>query len=75
MAIGHCGTEAFKVVNTVCDKNERILILDPELSGTNLLINNFYNPNIEPDQLFIYSIIQNYLKNLMIITKKHYFWR
>ena len=30
VAIGYCGTEAFKVVNTACNKNGRILILDAE---------------------------------------------
>ena len=34
-AIGYCGTEDFKVVNTACDKNGRILILNAELNGTN----------------------------------------
>ena len=34
VAICYCGTEAFNVVNTACDKNGRILILDAELNGT-----------------------------------------
>ena len=31
VAIGYCRTEPFKVVNTACDKNRGILILDAEL--------------------------------------------
>ena len=38
VALGYCGAEAFKVVNTACDKNGRILILDAELNGTNFLL-------------------------------------
>ena len=45
VVIGYCGTEAFKVVSTVCDKNGRILILDAELNGTNFLLTNFYSSN------------------------------
>ena len=30
VAIGYCETENFKVVNTACDKNGRILILDAD---------------------------------------------
>ena len=51
VAIGYCGTEDFKVVNTACDKNGRMLILDAELSGTNFLQINFYNSNTESEQL------------------------
>ena len=36
VAIDYCGTEDFEVVNTACDKNGRILILDAELNGTNI---------------------------------------
>ena len=38
------------MVNTACDKNVRILILDGELNGTNFLLTNFYNSNIESEQ-------------------------
>ena len=38
VALGYCGAEAFKVVNTACDKNGRILILDAELNGTTFLL-------------------------------------
>ena len=34
VAIGYYGTEDFKMVNTACDKNGHILILDAELNGT-----------------------------------------
>ena len=47
MAIGYCGTEDLKVVNTAPDKNGRMLILDAELNGTNFLLINFYNSNTE----------------------------
>ena len=38
VAINYCRTEAFKVVNTACNKNGQILILDAELNGTNFLL-------------------------------------
>ena len=41
VAIGYCGTEAFKLVNTACDKNGRILILNAELNGTKFFTNQF----------------------------------
>ena len=45
VAIGYCETEAFKLVNTVCDNIGRILILDAELNDTNFLLINFYDSN------------------------------
>ena len=56
-AIGYCGTEDFKVVNTACDKNGRIQIIDAKLNGTNLLLINFYNCNTESEHLsyFLHS--------------------
>ena len=42
---------AFNVVNTVCDKNGRLLILDAELNDTKFLLINFYNSNTESEQL------------------------
>ena len=41
VAIGYCGTENFKVVNTARDKNGQMLILDAELNGANLLLIKF----------------------------------
>ena len=58
MAIVYCGTETFKVVNTACDKNGQILILDAELNGTNFLLINFYNCNTESEQLSTFSTLQ-----------------
>ena len=57
VAIGYCGTEDFKVVNTACDKNGRIQIIDAKLNGTNLLLINFYNCNTESEHLsyFLHS--------------------
>ena len=69
VAIGSCGTKAFKVINTACDKNRRVLILDAELNDTNFLLINFYNSNTEPEQLSTFSTLRNYLKKLMIVTK------
>ena len=69
MAIGYCGTEDFKVINTACNKNGRILILDAELNGTNVLQISFYNSNTESEQLSTFSTLQKLLENL-IITKK-----
>ena len=62
VTIGYCGTEAFKVVNTACDKNERILILDAALNGTNFFLINFYNSNTESEQLSTFSTLQNLLE-------------
>ena len=45
VAIRYCGTEVLKVVNTACNKNGRIQILDAELNGTNFLLTNFYSSN------------------------------
>ena len=73
MGIGYCGTEDIKVVKTARDKNGGMQILNAELNGTNFLLINFYNSNTESKQLSTFSL-KNYLKNLMIITKKYCFW-
>ena len=52
MSIGYWGTETFKVVNTACDKNGRILILDAELNDKNFLLINFNNSNSESEGFF-----------------------
>ena len=76
VAICYCGTEAFKVVNTVCDKNEPILILDAELNGTNVLLINFHNSVTESEQLSTFSTLQKLLEKVDDYNKKkHYFWR
>ena len=46
--ISYCGTEAFKVVNTACNKNGQILILAAKLNGT----------NPESEQLSTFSTLQ-----------------
>ena len=61
VAIGYCGIEDLKVVNTAYEKNGRILILDAELNGTNFLLINFYNSNIESEQLSTFSTLQKLL--------------
>ena len=71
VAIGYCGTEDLKVVNTACDKNGRILILDAELNGTNFLLNNFYNSSTESEQLFTFSTLQNLLEKFDDYNKKN----
>ena len=71
VAIGYCGTEDFKVVNTACDKNGRILILDAELNGTNFFLINFYNSNIEPEQLSTFSTLQKLLEKFDDYNKKN----
>ena len=58
MAIGYGGTRAFKVVNTACNKNGRILILDAKLNGTNFLLLNFCNSNSESEQLSTFSSLR-----------------
>ena len=70
VAIGYCGTEAFKVVNTKCDKNGRILILGAELNAANFLLINFYNSNTEPEQLSIFSTPQKLLEKVVDYNKK-----
>ena len=62
VAIGYCGTEDLKVVNTARDKNGRMLILDAELNGTNFLLINFYNSNTESEQLSASSTLQKLLE-------------
>ena len=61
MSIGYWGTESFKVVNTACDKNGRILLPDAELNDTNFLLINFYNSNSESEQLPTFSSLQQLL--------------
>ena len=76
MAIGYCGTEAFKVVNTTCDKNGRILIIDAQLNGRNFFLINFYNSNTESEQLSTFSTLQKLLETFDDYNKKkNYFWR
>ena len=70
VATGYCGTEDFKVVNTACDKNGRILILDAELNGTNFLLISFYNFNTESDQLSTFSTLQKLLEKFDDYNKK-----
>ena len=54
VANGYCGTEAFKVVKTACDKTGRILIFYAELNDANFLLINFYNSDSESEQLRIF---------------------
>ena len=70
VAIGYCGTEDYKVVNTARDKNGRILILDAELNGTNFSLINFYNSNTEPEQLFTFFTLQKVLEKFDNYNKK-----
>ena len=71
MAIRQCGTEDFKVVNTVYYKNGRILILDAELDGTNFLLINFYNSNTESEQLSTFSNLQKLLEKFDNYNKEN----
>ena len=71
MAIGYCGTEDFKVINTACNKNGRILILDAELNGTNVLQISFYNSNTESEQLSTFSTLQKLLEKFDDYNKKN----
>ena len=71
MAIGYCGTEAFTVVNTKCDKNGRILIFDAELNASNFLLINFYNSNTESEQLSTFSTLQKLLEKFDNYNKKN----
>ena len=73
MTIGNWETETFRVVNTVCDKNGRILILDAELNDTNFLLISFYNSNSESEQLSTFSSLQKLLGKLDDYSKKTLF--
>ena len=75
VAIGYCGTEDLKVLNTVHDNNGRILILDAELNGTNFLLINFYNSNTESEQLSTFSTLEKPLEKFDDYKKKNCFWR
>ena len=70
VSIGYWGTETFKVVNTACDKNGRILILDAEVNDTNFLLINFYNSNSESEQLSTFSSLQKLLVKFDDYSKK-----
>ena len=70
VAIGYCGTEDLKVVNTARDKNGQMLILDAELNGTNFLLINFYNSNTESEQLSTFSTLQKLLEKFDDYNKK-----
>ena len=70
VAIGYCGTETFKVVNTAWDKNVWIIILNAELNGTNFLLINFYNSNTESEQLSTFSALQKLLEKVDDYNKK-----
>ena len=70
VAIGYCGKEDFKVVNTARDKNGQMLILDAELNGTNFLLINFYNSNTESEQLSTFSTLQKLLEKIDDYNKK-----
>ena len=61
------------MVNTVCDKNGRILILDAELNDTNFLLISFYNSNSESEQLSTFSSLQKLLGKLDDYSKKTLF--
>ena len=59
------------MVNTVCDKNGRILILDAELNDTNFSLISFYNSNSESEQLSTFSSLQKLLGKLDDYSKKN----
>ena len=72
VAIGYCGTENFKVVNTARDKNGQMLILDAELNGANLLLIKFWNSNIlKSEQLSTFSTLQKRLEKFDDYNKKN----
>ena len=76
VAIGYCGTEAFKVVTTVCDKNGPILTLDGELNGTTFYLSIFTILSQSLSSYLLSPLCKNYLKKLMIMTEKNLnFWR
>ena len=70
VSLGYWGTETFKVVNTACDKNGRILILDAELNDTNFLLINFYNSNSESEELSTFYSLRKLLVKFDDYSKK-----
>ena len=74
MSIGYWETETFKVVNTACDKNGRILILDAELNDKNFLLINFNNSNSESEGFFIAkeTLSLEVLFNVIFYQKKQF---
>ena len=60
VAIGYCGTEAFKMVKIACEKNRRILILNAKLNDTN------------SEQLSTFSTLQKLLEKVDDYHKKKY---
>ena len=69
----HCGTEAFKVVNTACNKNGRILILNAELNDTNFLLINFYYSDSGSEPLPTFYTFQKLLEKVDDCNKKNLF--
>ena len=71
VAIYYFGTEAFKVVNTSCNRNGQILILDAELNDTNFLLIDFYNSNSESEQVSAFSTLQKLHEKVDNFNKKN----
>ena len=77
MLISYWETESFKVVktfevvNTACDRNGQILILDTELNDSNILLINFYNSNSEPELSSLQKLL---VKSDDYSKKKHCFF-
>ena len=70
VTIQYCRTKGFKVVNTACNKNGRIQILDAELNSTKFLLINFYNSNTESEQLSTFSTLQKLLEKVVDYNQK-----
>ena len=58
------------MVNTACNKNGRIQILDAELNSTKFLLINFYNSNTESEQLSTFSTLQKLLEKVVDYNQK-----
>ena len=54
------------MVNTACNKNGQIQIINVELNGTNFVLINFYNSNSKSEQLSTFSTLLEKVYNINI---------
>ena len=69
VALGYYGTKKFSVLNISNNVNGRILLLEFDVDGDIYVLVNFYNSNIESDQLHPLSELDNFLDNVADISK------
>ena len=71
VAIGYYGKKKLSLLNELKDINGRILILEVNIDGEVYVLANYYNNNIESDQMQTLSELDNLLNKIPdILTKK-----